>query len=51
MKPPDCDTPINARHVATATRAVATGTGDRMRMFGQENQRLEMASLISGVQS
>src|SRR6516164_935737 len=30
MKPPACDTPPNARHVAKATNAVATGTGDRM---------------------
>src|SRR6516165_349789 len=38
MKPPDCDAPPNARHVAQATSAVATGTGDKMSMFGQEYQ-------------
>src|SRR6516225_10756324 len=43
------DAPPNARHVAQATKAVATGTGDRMRMFGQENQRLKTASFASGV--
>jgi len=34
----------------TVPVSVAIGTGDRMRMFGQENQRLETVSLICGVQ-
>ena len=40
----------SARHVTSATAAVAIGTGANMRMFGHANQRAATASFASGVQ-